>query len=131
MTNGSKANKTGHVAEQAVACLLREHKIKFKHHSVVGKTIYGTPLKCDFVLEKLKILIEVKWQQSAGSVDEKYPFTVACLKLQKDYRSIIVVDGGNQRAAAIEWLKKQIDDTLIGVYSVSEFIVFLNNGELK
>jgi hypothetical protein len=41
-------------------------------------TIYGHPGKSEFVLLSerygLRIRIECKWQQSSGSVDEKFPY---------------------------------------------------------
>ena len=50
--------------------------------------------------------IEVKWQGSAGSVDEKYVFTVLSLvKCRGD--KIMVLDGGGARQGAIRWIKQQ------------------------
>ena len=46
--------------------------------NVPYQTIYGHPGKTEFVLRSarfhLDIRIECKWQQSAGSVDEKFPY---------------------------------------------------------
>lgn len=131
MTDGKKANKNGKHAETFVACMLKENGISFKKKCVVGTTLYGTELIPDFILPDHMILIDVKWQQTGGSADEKYPFLVANLKRQDNYRSIIVVDGGGAREKTISWMRDQIDDKLIGVMSITEFVTFLNNGGLN
>jgi hypothetical protein len=45
----------------------------------IGPSIYETPRYCDFLVINRAIfpdflIIECKWQQSSGSVDEKYAF---------------------------------------------------------
>ena len=131
MTDGGKANKTGRVAETLIACMLKENDIQFHSQYIIGTSIYGNPLHHDFVLPDIKIIIEVKWQQYGGSADEKYPLLVANLKQQEGYRSIIVVDGGGAKPKSIEWIINQIDEKLIGVFTISEFIKFINNGGLR
>lgn len=131
MTLGGKANKTGKIAETLIACMLKENGIDFRYHSSIGTSIYGNPLTHDFVLPDAKIIIEIKWQQVGGSADEKYPLLVANLKQQEGYRSIIVADGGGAKPNSILWMIKQIDEKLIGVFTISEFVRFVNNGGLK
>lgn len=131
VTNGNKANKTGNIAEILIACILKENKIKFNRHHIIGTSVYGTDLKHDFELPDYKIIIEIKWQQVGGSADEKYPLLVANLKKQMGYRSIIIADGGGAKPKSIEWMRDQIDDKLVGVMSISKFIKFLNNGGLN
>jgi len=101
-----------------------------------GLSIYGTKRQCDFlVMNKEKfpegLIIECKWQQSSGSVDEKYPFTV--LNIEKiGVPTIILIDGGGYKAAALEWLREQVspEKSLIGVYTMSEFQIAMNKGFL-
>jgi hypothetical protein len=131
MTLGNKANKTGNVAETLIACVLKSNNIPFKRQYVLGTSIYGDPLKHDFVLTVDKIILEIKWQQVGGSADEKYPLLVANLKQQVGYRSIIIADGGGAKPNSIRWMSEQTDDQLIGVFTISEFIKFVNNGGLK
>lgn len=131
MTSGGKANKTGKIAETLIACMLKENGIDFLYHHSIGTSIYGNPLTHDFVLPTTNIIVEIKWQQVGGSADEKYPLLVANLKQQDGYRSIIVADGGGAKPNSIVWMTKQIDEKLIGVFTISEFVRFVNNGGLK
>jgi hypothetical protein len=130
MASAGKGNKTGKIAETLIACILESNELKCKRHLVIGTSIYGNTLKHDFVFPDKKLIIEVKWQQSIGTTDEKYPLLVANLKKQSEYKSIIIADGGGAKAKSIEWMREQIDDKLIGVMTISEFIKFLNNGGL-
>lgn len=96
----------------------------------IGKTIYDTSRKCDFIIYCPKnhpnfLVIECKWQQSKGSVDEKYPYLIENIKISP-YRTIILVDGKGYKPKALEWLKKQTNDKLIGVFSMMEFQLWVN-----
>ena len=73
------------------------------------------------------MVIQAKWQQSKGSVDEKFPFLIINLKEKNPFQSLVVIDGGGYRSDAITWMKEQIDDKLIGVFSYSEFMIWSNN----
>jgi len=100
-----------------------------------GQSIYGTSLFCDFIVyhpEKwpMGLWIEAKWQQSGGSVDEKYPYLVANLKKYPDYRSIIVLDGGGYKPGAEAWLRDQTDDVLLHIFNMSQFQIWTNKGNL-
>jgi len=146
---GSQANRNGRHLENVIVPILKsagykeiesETKIFFEMDKwyikqyIVGKTLYGTSHKIDYYLyNKLKypnkLLIEAKWQADGGSVDEKYPYLVMTLK-QYSAQSIIVIDGGGYKPLALVWLKNQIDTKLIGVFSISEFMNWVNNGGL-
>lgn len=78
-----------------------------------------------------------KWQQSSGSVDEKFPYLyLNCIEVMPEDDIIIVVDGGGAKKGAIDWLrrtaeeKKYITDKNslknISVMSLSEFLVWAN-----
>jgi len=99
ISSGVKANRTGNKLEKFVENALKgssytefwNHKAQaFENRMTiggkqylkqlpVGHTIYETTRKCDFYIinrDKFQndLIIECKWQQSSGSVDEKYPF---------------------------------------------------------
>ena len=78
------------------------------------------------------LIIECKWQQSKGSVDEKYPFTLFNI-FKIGVPTIILLDGGGYKPAAMKWLKDQVDPNraLIGVYNMAEFQKKVNNGFLN
>jgi len=81
----------------------------------VGETLYGTKRKVDFfvISEKLStnettgLIIECKWQQSPGSVDEKFPYLLECIK-KTAVGTYVVVDGKGCKPKAEEWLKEQV-----------------------
>ena len=99
-------------------------------------SIYETPRKCDFlVLNKDKfpdgLIIECKWQHSKGSVDEKYPFALFNI-FKIGVPTIILLDGGGYKPAAMKWLKDQVDEkrALIGVHNMTEFQALVNKNFL-
>lgn len=124
---GTKANKFGKNLEQFIRDKLHANDYEFvpankfcssmilsqpiyTQQFLVGKTIYDTPRKCDFIIyhpEKHPtcLVIESKWQQSKGSVDEKYPFLVENIKIHP-YKTIVIIDGAGYKPKALEWLKK-------------------------
>jgi hypothetical protein len=96
----------------------------------LGKNIYKTKQIVDFIITRADdtpLVIQAKWQQSKGSVDEKFPFLVINLKEESPFDSLIVIDGGGYRSDAVTWMKEQIDNKLLGVFSFSEFMIWSNN----
>jgi hypothetical protein len=149
---GTKANYTGKILEDFIEGRLKERGYTYIDHKkflpalylgqaiytrqlVIGKSIYGTDLKSDFVLfhpEKHPdcLAIEAKWQQSSGSVDEKYPFLVVNIQTKYPYKAIILLDGGGYKPQAKVWLKTQIGNNLLAVFSMSEFSKWANQKNL-
>jgi hypothetical protein len=154
--SGTKANKTGNRLEKFVQEALRESGYveffypkaqAFQNRKIiggkqylkqlpVGDTIYDTKRKCDFmVINRAKfpndLIIECKWQQSSGSVDEKYPFLYFNI-IKTGVPTVVLIDGGGYKPAAKAWLKDQVSKTgaLIGVWTMAEFQTQVNNGFL-
>lgn len=75
----------------------------YKKQAVVGKNLIGRNHRLDFVLSS-GTLIEVKWQSSQGSVDEKYLWTITNLASHGD-RAIMILDGGGCRPAMEDFLR--------------------------
>jgi hypothetical protein len=82
----------------------------------LGLSIYETPFYYDFILYHPQkwpqcLVIESKWQQVSGSVDEKYPHTILNInlniKMRSAYRSILLLDGGGYKPGAENWLRAQ------------------------
>ena len=106
---GTVANNTGQNLEAFIENALIRHgyqfvdKAKFKpsiyleqpiysKQVFICKSIYDTNVYCDFILyhpEKYPdcLIIESKWQQTGGSVDEKYP-DARIFKYNKDKYAI-------------------------------------------
>lgn len=126
-TQGGQANKTGNVLEQLVVGTLTAHGFSTVLYSEYNKdpqshgnelllknmpftTLYNGRGFTEFLLvsEKhtLKVRIECKWQQKAGSVDEKLPYVyLSCIEAIPEDDVIILIDGKGFRDGAINWLK--------------------------
>ncbi|MCY4537681.1 MAG: hypothetical protein OXE52_05550 [Chloroflexi bacterium] len=151
-SQGGRANMTGNRLEQVIeSCLMdcgyekypnkRElglmaeaEKPVYCTQVTIGNNIYDTALKCDFLLFHPQkwpngLVIEAKWQQVGGSVDEKYPFLV--LSIRKSlFETILLLDGGGYRPGAEQWLRRQTDSKLLRVFNLTEFITWVNQGNL-
>lgn len=156
INSGQQANRSGNALEKFVERLLQDNGyIEFWDHKdqlfenrktaggkqyakqvPCGESIYGTKRKCDFLVlnqEKFPegLIIECKWQSSGGSVDEKYPFALFNI-FKIGVPTIILLDGGGYKQAAMKWLKDQVDPNraLIGVYNMMEFQSLVNKRSL-
>ena len=74
-------------------------------------SIYNHAGKTEFLIKSkayaLETRIECKWQQSSGSVDEKYPFLfLNCTEKMQEPHIIILLDGGGAKQGAINWLEQ-------------------------
>lgn len=101
----------------------------------IGETIYGSKRYVDFIIFHPErwpkcLVLEAKWQQTSGSVDEKLPYLVECIKHSK-YPTAIVLDGKGYREGARNWLHgKAGQDCLLHVFSMSDLQTFANEGKL-
>ncbi len=83
----------------------------FGQHVHVGSTIYGRKRYADFLVSGAQdypqgLVLECKWQESAGSADEKYPFL--CANIAKTRTpTIVLLDGGGYSTGASEWFRAQ------------------------
>lgn len=153
MQGGTQANYTGTVLEKFIADRLTErgyallHAKKFEQGRYleqpiyarrfnIGPNLYGSPLFCDFILYHVDkwptgLIIESKWQQSTGSVDEKFPFLVENIKQRYPSQTIVLLDGNGYRKGAEKWLREQSGSgNLIHVFTMSEFQKWVNQGHL-
>jgi site-specific DNA-adenine methylase len=101
----------------------------------LGQSIYGTNSYCDFILyhpEKYKdcLVVECKWQQSGGSVDEKYPYLIMNIQMKYPHKAILLLDGGGYKKTAKAWIKSQIGNNLINVFDMTEFQKWANQGHI-
>lgn len=155
---GAIANKTGNNLERFIEDILKGEgyifidKDKFISHKLttdismdgikifttqfkICNGIYDTPIRCDFVLynsEKYPncLVIESKWQQSQGSVDEKFPYLERNIKEKYPCDTIIILDGGGYKPGANKWLRSQVGSNLIGVFNMVEFMTYVNKDGL-
>lgn len=77
------------------------------------KNIYHHDGNTEFLLKpkrfNCEIRIECKWQQSNGSVDEKFPYLyLNCIEAMPEKGIVIIVDGDGAKAGAITWLQETV-----------------------
>lgn len=158
-TQGGAANRQGRILENAIIPIFKGHgfevvayrewvKSPDKHgeelllKNVPYTTIYGHKGNNEFLIQskkhKLNVRLECKWQQSSGSVDEKYPYLyLNCIESLPESDVIIIYGGGGMKAGAISWLKNAASTKLfqqelgkeknIQVLSLEEFMLWANN----
>jgi len=128
-SQGQQANRNGRTAENVIDAILRLHASAPPIRQYpVGFGIYGTPLQADFYLADVRgfvagLIIESKWQESSGSVDEKWPYLVENIRHCYPAPTIIVLHGGGFRPGAERWLRTQVDShRLFAVLRLEEFM---------
>jgi hypothetical protein len=158
LKQGGLANSSGNTLESTIKATLVSKGFEIvsyrdyvKNPSSYGKellllgvpytTIYGHKGKTEFLLKSehyaLEIRIECKWQQSFGSVDEKFPYLyLNCIEKMPEDKIFIVMDGGGAKLGSIDWLKqsslKKLYTTELNknkeilVMTLSEFLVWTN-----
>lgn len=153
MTQGARANKSGKILEGNIEAILKGHNYfqvgnnvtkelllnatllpkRYAKEVYIGPGIYETTLKVDFYVVGLPkipsgLIIESKWQESGGSVDEKFPYLN--LNIQDSYPAptIVVLGGEGMREGAIKWLRQQVtyNHNLLAVYTLDRFIAWAN-----
>jgi hypothetical protein len=105
----------------------------FARQVKLEKGIYDAYLKSDLFVRdpvhfKEGLHIECKWQQTPGSIDEKYAYTMLSL-IQFTRPSLIVLAGTGARPTAVEWLRSQAKESKGHVKFFSgtdEIISYLN-----
>lgn len=69
---------TGGVLEQMVLPALRREGYGYEAQKVIGQRLGGDRHKVDILVNE-SILISLKWQQVAGTAEQKVPFEAICL----------------------------------------------------
>jgi hypothetical protein len=132
---------TGRSAEHNVAALLDTARVVYQRQHRLCPSIYpGEVCVVDFLVRNAidyphGLAIEVKWQETNGSADEKFPYVVENIRQRFPCPAVVIVcgrdtrgDGGGARQGAIDWLRRQVDGrTLVGVFSIEEFMRWLRH----
>ncbi len=158
MQKGVNSNITGNQLEKAVKTVLTgkgfeliryrewvKNKEKYGEEllleNVPFTTVYEHKGNTEFLLlsqkYNLKIRIECKWQQVAGSVDEKLPYLYLNIIEAMPEKSIMVlIDGAGWKPGSITWLKKAVRQKMytaennkekdIFVFNLTEFFTWAN-----
>ncbi len=157
-TQGGTANQQGSILEKTIIPTFEARGFEIVKHSdwkkkpnkygtelllkhVPYTTIYGHPGYTEFLAKSkrysLNHRIECKWQQSSGSVDEKFPYLyLNCIEAMPETDIIIIAGGGGMKKGAIPWLKGVVSkrryltsgatQKSIQVFSLEEFILWAN-----
>ncbi|NLJ21063.1 MAG: 4-diphosphocytidyl-2C-methyl-D-erythritol kinase [Bacteroidales bacterium] len=158
MEKGTKSNISGNQLEVAVKTVLLgkgfelvKYRVWEKNQEKYGKelllenvpftTVYNHNGNTEFLLisEKfnLKIRIECKWKQVAGSVDEKLPYLyLNTIEAMPEDTIMILIDGNGWKTGAIKWLKDAVNQKKytieenkhkeILVFSLADFFTWAN-----
>ena len=151
---GMRAQKAGEVLENHVETTLRAYEYfqvcsqvpkkqkrelilnsilpkRYAKQVFIGSGIYQTDIYVDFYVVGLPmmpsgLIIECKWQESGGSVDEKFPYLNLNIQHSYPVPAIIVIGGEGMRDGAIEWLRERERDNsnLLAVQSLEKFIAW-------
>lgn len=107
--------------------------------NVPYKTIYNHTGKTEFLVRSkkynLETRIECKWQQVAGSVDEKLPYLyLNAIETMPENDIIVLIDGNGWKPGSITWLKTVVKNRKylateknIRVLNLQEFITWANS----
>jgi hypothetical protein len=103
----------------------------FARNVEIGHDIYGNQWRADFVYARGRVrrVVHARWQQSSGSVDQKFPFFVENAK-RLEFKSIFVLGGDGFKKGARAWLSSQKSLKIREVLSEEEFQEWANNGNL-
>lgn len=149
---GTTANHHGHTLEETVLRVFTRYGFRIckarDYHGEEGDillrdvpytSIYGHTGKTEFVAlstsRQMRIRIECKWQQSTGSVDEKFPYLyLNCIYAMPEPEIILLIDGGGYKQGALDWIRRAVQKRLfqetrekdIRVCNLGEFIAFIN-----
>lgn len=160
MTQGARANANGKIGESVLLPLFEvngyavvkwgDYHRNPSQYDALEKlvilqypytSIYNQTGKTEFLIKNAMknrlIRVEVKWQQAAGSVDEKYPYVwLNAVYAYPEDEIVLIVDGGGYKPGARAWLEKQCRDRWlldnqpnkkVSVMTLSEFVAFFNS----
>lgn len=133
MTQGRNANRNGREAENIIAGVLERRGIPFTRQYRIGNGIFDTPVAADFYAPSVKpfpngLIIESKWQQVAGTAEEKLCYLVENIHYCYPCTTVIVIDGDGFRVGALRWLRSQAGHgRLFAVLSLVEFVTWSNS----
>ena len=132
---GQKASRQGKKFEDMIAGMLDTAGAEY-HTQVTleGGSIFGKDKRIDFLITNQDkypegLYLELKWQDSNGTVEEKMPYTVACIKERYDKPTALVLGGDGITKGCEQWVFDQEGGNLVRVMYESEIVRFcMRNG---
>ncbi len=136
---GGSGTRTGTGQELMIESLLEFNHYDYQKQVFIGKQLFNNRYKADFVVDH-SIIISLKWQQVAGTAEQKVIYEIASLIkiIENDnFKKAYVVIGGNGFSQnAKEYLFSQEHRNilkhgdLVENIGVEDFIARLNNHNL-
>lgn len=141
-TQGAMANKSGHVFEKMAVPVFEANGYpvvawkQFREHpldrcavkDVPFINVYGSQSKTEFVIVDgdRRIRVECKFQTSAGSVDEKFPYMYLNSVLAYPEREVIlIIDGDGYRPGARQWVIDRVNENWLGYKELGKSIMVM------
>lgn len=143
-SQGGESNVNGRWLEEIVRNEARLRSIPIRDYQVDGdnrdlfgsvilvgrvpyKSLYGLESTSEFVLQfyERRIRIECRVQETAGSVDEKFPYLFWNARdYMPEQEVVILMHGDGPRAEAMAWLRRQcqaVETKTIRVFNISDY----------
>lgn len=156
ISQGAQANLNGKIFEDMCIPIFTNHGYKIFTQAEINKrpeivngidkyvirnaeymSIYNHKGKTEFVLvnSERKVRVENKYQAAAGSVDEKFVYTLLnAIEAYPEKEAIIIIDGGGYKPGARQWVQDRIDENWLNfrdkkdikLMNITEFIKWFN-----
>lgn len=135
-----KANETGRTLEEIILPSLKRNDFAYETQVNVGKKPNGRRHVVDLVINNnnRSVLVSLKWQQVAGTAEQKIPWEMICLQYAKDTNDgiekaylVLGGDGWKMRDFFIdEGLKPYLKTKDVEVISLERFLAQTNRKDL-
>lgn len=156
ISQGAQANLNGKIFEDMCIPIFTNHGYKIFQQSEIKKnpgiieniekyvirnaeymSIYNHKGKTEFVLVNAdrRVRVENKYQAAAGSVDEKFVYTLLnAIEAYQEKETIIIIDGGGYKPGARQWVQDRINENWLNfkekkdikLMNITEFIQWFN-----
>ncbi len=133
-TQGGRASRQGRKFEAVVASILDTAGADYEQQFLIpGGHIYGRNKRVDFFVKNHAeyskgLVLEIKWQESSGSADEKIPCAIECIK-KYPFPTILILGGTGWSEGVLAWAKLQESSKLIHVMNNDHMLSwFMRNG---
>lgn len=153
-SQGAMANRSGHVFERMMVPVFEANGypvVTWREYSahpsdrcavkdVPFTNVYGTESRTEFVIVDgdRRVRVECKYQTSAGSVDEKFPYMyLNSVMAYPESEVVLVIDGDGYRPGARQWVVDRVEDDWLGfrekgrnirVMRMTQFMDWVNRG---
>ena len=136
----ARDTRTGQVLEQMILPAFEMGGYEVKKQVNIGTRLGGGKHYVDNLISKnnRQILVSLKWQQSAGTAEQKVPYEFMCLvkalRGNKEFNAAYIVIGGTGWTKDSFFLE-ELDDWVISSESVrvirlEEFVAMANSGRI-